>query len=72
MVEIWYYLKYNAARHAGNESIARYMMKTQPSWEAAWYTVKMLVAKKIIKKFKLFPMLLVKVLVKNYQNLQIH
>jgi hypothetical protein len=34
------------ARQAGKVSTARYIMKTQPSWEKAWYTVKMLVAVK--------------------------
>lgn len=35
------------ARQAGRLSIARYIMKTQPSCEAAWYTVKILVAAEI-------------------------
>lgn len=37
-------LKYNAALQAGKESMARYIMNTHPSWEAAWYTVNILVA----------------------------
>lgn len=29
-------LKYDTAIQAGNESIALYIIKTQPSWDAAW------------------------------------
>lgn len=40
-------LKYNAARQPGSESMARYIINTQPSCEAAWYTVKKLVTANI-------------------------
>lgn len=40
-------VKKKVARQPGKESMARYIMNTQPSCEAAWYTVKMLVAARI-------------------------
>lgn len=44
-------VKKKVARHPGSESIARYMMNTHPSCEAAWYTVKMLVAAGVTEVF---------------------
>ena len=46
-------VKYMKARQAGSVSMARYMMKTHPSWENAWYTVKMLVANGQKKKYRI-------------------
>lgn len=37
-------MKKTKPRQRGRLSMVRYMMKTQPSWEAASYTVKKLVA----------------------------
>ena len=40
------------ARQAGRVSTARYIMNTQPSWDAAWYTVNMLVTAIKIQIYK--------------------